>query len=284
MSMAKKGKYYPVMRQTQLGKPLGPSQPNSLIRVDKVMSEMNRRLYRQHKIYRCKVSISDTDATVNQEVWALAPTWWVLNALRKARAHFNEAMEDEVAQAGTGRYYDFRISMGAGAQAWDGLAGLYRNPQSGIDSYITEGEYVYSDVRCADDNDRTFALVGPSSLSQYNVFEEYDRMGQAVVDPADGVNLGGYTDLIESIDNENVSHITSAGDSPPYDADDFPNLKWVKVGHLLRSTNGSQTLSTGFFDAPLGMIWLPNHTVGTNLNLDLEVQKGDYKGLCAYDI
>lgn len=279
--MAKKGRYYPVLRQTQVGKPLSPTQPNSLVRVDKIMSEMNRRLYRQHKIYRCKLSISDDDSTVNQEVWALAPTWWVINSIRKAKAHFDQAMKDEMAQGGTGRYYDFRISLGR--TDWDGLAGLYQNPGSGIDGYITEGEYVYSDVRCADNNDRVFALTGASSTSQYNIFTEYDRMGQAIVLPADVSNQGGYTDLIESIDNENVQHLTGDGNSPPYDADDFPSLCWVKVGHLLRDADGSQTLSTGYFDAPLGMIWLPNHDVATNLHLDLEVQKGDYKGLCAYD-
>jgi hypothetical protein len=126
--------------------------------------------------------------------------------------------------------------------------------------------------------------VGGSSTSQYNIFQEYDRMFQSVVDPAVTGNPGGYTDLIESIDNENVAHLSGDGNSPPYDADDLPSLCWVKVGHLLRDASGSQTLSTGFFDAPLGMIWLPNHTVSTNLHLDLEVQKGDYKGLCAYDI
>ena len=46
------------------------------------------------------------------------------------------------------------------------------------------------------------------------------------------------------------------------------------------ANSGAQKLSTGFFDAPLGLIILVPTAIGdTDDMFELEVQSGDYKGV-----
>jgi hypothetical protein len=276
----KKSSYYPVARSMGLGTN-GVAQPNAIVEVPKLLSIVNRRLYRQHGSYKVKLNLNVATSTsiAPIAVYALAPTWWVINSIRKAKQHFDQAMADETEQGGRSRWYDFRIDHNATtATSADAFLGRLDNVQAqyagGAD------EYLYSDVRCADGNDRKFSLTGASSLTQYNIFEEYDRMGQTDVTPP-SANQGGYTDLIESIDNENVQHLTGDGNAPPYNADDFPDYMWIKVGTLYYDSDGSQRVSTGFFEAPLGYIWLPGYNLGADVetSLSLEVASGGYKGV-----
>ena len=280
--MAKKSTYYPVVRKFDVNVRTTPSAaPNAIVLVDRELSALNNRLYRQHRVYQTKVDLATADAYSAVNVMALAPTWWVMNAIKKAKQHFDLAMKEEGSQS-KARWYDFRISSGVSSAtaavldaklAQDAVGGL-------ISPGNVYGEYVYSDVHCSDGNDRIFTLNGASSLSKYNIFEVFVRLGLTVVDPP-SAKSGGYTDLIESIDNENVQHLTGDGNAPPYDADDFPDAMWIRVGTLFRDTNGNQVTSTGFFDAPLGIIGLQGYH-GAMPNLSITVQKGDYKGVLGH--
>jgi hypothetical protein len=281
--MAKKSTYYPVVRKFDVNVRTTPAAAaNAVVLVDRELSAVNNRLYRQHRVYQTKVDLATSGNYAQINVMALAPTWWVMNAIKKAKAHFDLATKEEASQS-KARWYDFRISTGLAAATAEVLdAKLAPDAVGGLVSPTNfYGEYVYSDVHCSDGNDRIFTLNGASSLSQYNIFEEYDRMGQTVVDPP-SANSGGYTDLTESIDNENVQHLTGDGNAPPYDADDFPSAMWIRVGTLFRDANGNQVTSTGFFDAPLGIIGLQGFDGNVMGNLSVTVQKGDYKGVLGH--
>lgn len=279
----KKSKYYPVARTIGVDGATGASsQPNTIIQVDKLLSIANQRLYRQHGSYKVKLDLhKDGLATsVNTiPVFALAPTWWVINSIRQAKSHFDKAMAEEDAQTKRARWYDFRIwhnasnANEAAPQAMDLTGGLPIEMS-------TADEYVFSDVRCADGNDRRFKLTGATNAAAYNIFTEYDRMGAQSEEPRVTVN-GGYEDLTANINNENTQHMTGDGNNPPYDGASFPSRMWIQVATLYVDNDGSQRLSTGYFEAPLGLIYLP----GTDISLSpggaltMEVKAGGYKGV-----
>lgn len=274
-------KYYPVLREMELGDDSGAPQANTIVEIPKILSVANQRIYRQHGSYKVKLTLNpaNNSAVAPIPVYALAPTWWVINSIRQAKGHFDKAMKDEDAQSKRARWYDFRINHNAtGATSASPFLGDLGGAATG--SAGLPDEYVYSDVRCQDGNDRKFSLNGATSTSQYNIFTEYDRMGAADEAPAVTVN-GGYDDLIGDIDNENTQHLTGDGNNPPYDGSTFPAKMWVKVGTLYYDVDGSARLSTGFFEAPLGYIWLPGYTLAEApaKPLSVEVKSGGYKGV-----
>lgn len=259
--------------------PAGPYvNTNSLVEVPQVLSRMNKRLYRQHMSYRCKVSLNTTNATqAHVEVYTLVPNWYVINALRRAKETYDDVMADELEQMGKSRWHDFRITTDvAGYERL--FEGHGSQPVGGQTTTQYTLEYPASEILCADGNTRTFKISGASNTTGWNVLEEYDRMGNTAPDAPAG--NGGYSNAQESVDNANVQHLQGAGDNPPY-RDDQP-LALVKVGEIYRDANGNQSYTTGYFDAPLGLILLsgldPNvHAHGCYL----EVASGKYKGVDA---
>ncbi len=80
--------------------------------------------------------------------------------------------------------------------------------------------------------------------------------------------------------------LQNRGNLPPYNANAFPSI-WVKVATLTVGAAGNQKISTGFFDAPCGLVYLK--ATGTNFDdlnngISLTVQAGDYKGVKAHNM
>ena len=282
--MAKK--YLPVAREFEVGVRTTPvATTKALIYLDKQLSAFNNRLYRQKKIYRAKVSLSTSAVQTEIPVYALAPTWWVINSIRKASDLLDDVMKEELREMGEaamGRWYDFRIKHGG--SGWEDLD--LKASQDGTVSTATPnqlfGEYEYSEIACADGNTRGFKLYGATNTSDYNIFDEYDAMGSSTRSP-DPIT-GGYDQADAGLLAANIAHLNGDGNSPPYDVDEFPNSMWVRVGTLFRDANGNQVTTTGFFDAPLGMIALATYDGNVAQQLKVEVASGNYKGVAAHDI
>ena len=283
--MAKK--YLPVAREFEVGVRTTPvATTKALIYLDKQLSAFNNRLYRQKKIYRAKVSLSTSAVQTEIPVYALAPTWWVINSIKKASDILDEVMTEEIREMGPdamGRWYDFRIKHGG--SNWEDLD--LKASQDGTLTTATPsqlyGEYEYSEIMCADGNTRGFKLYGSTDTSNYNIFDEYDALGNVDLQP--GVtNTGGYGDAAPGVDVENMQHLSGDGNAPPYNSSEFPNAMWVRVGCLFRDTNGNQSTTTGFFDAPLGIIALATYDGNTAQQLKVEVAGGNYKGVAAHDL
>ena len=260
----------------EVGDATGAPGPNSLIQVDKVLSEVNHRLYRQHMTYTARVDLS-TDATFGRvEVYALAPTWYVMNSLREAKRVHDDAMKEERAMAGQARWYDFRIDPNFPGTVTSLRAYGLDSNGAAVPVSIAGSEYVYSTIENHAGAQKGFRLLGASSASEYNVFEEYDAMGN-VSDSPETPAAGGYDGVRSAVENENIASLLENGNAPPYNPDTW-NVVWVKVGELYQTAGGSSSKSTGFFEAPLGLIYLPNHAASGDRDITLRVKAGKYKG------
>lgn len=253
------------------------------IAVPQLLSAQGHRLYRQHGCYTVKVDLLDGANAVNEvKVYALANHWFVKRAIQTAKKMFDAAVEDERAVVTQGRWYDFRIVSSSGGEP----LGTHNNagPYGGgtVVTLPTTAEYSMSRIRDDQGNSKVFRLVGPSDPTGFNIFEEYDRLGNTARDPqqATPATVGGYDGVMETMDSQNASDLIINGNTPPYHSTDLNDRVFVQVGSLYRNANGAQRLSTGFFPAPLGFVFL-DYTGGNgeNPNLQLVCKSGAYKGV-----
>lgn len=263
--------------QFELGTSSGAPQPHSCVQVDRLLSASQHKLYRQHMTYTCKLNLLTDQNQSEIEVYTLMPSWYVMGAIRAAKRIHDKVMKEERAEAGQARWYDFRIEQDLALTEELEAAGL--NDQGAATMVgVTGGEYMYSQIQDAAGNNKSFSLRQPSSTTRYNIFEEYDAMGNVSADPQTPA-AGGYDDAMAEMETANIDDLLGRGNLPPYNPDTWDAV-WVKVGNLYQNSNGNSRLSTGFFEAPLGLIYLPNYACVTNI-LQLEVASGNYKGVKA---
>lgn len=248
------------------------------------MSNVNHRLYRQSRVYHCKLEIdADTADGGYVEVYAIADTWYNQKAYQFAHKTFMNNSKEEMATSAGGaraRWNDFRVDHG------DTIDQELQAIQyvGAVGSRFTAGEYELSEVTDAAGTASTFRWVG-SGANTYNIIDEYDSTGNTNSQPTTPNTSIAYGALEDELDTNQMDHISNDGNLPPYDADALENQAWVYIGRLYVDATGTSKLNTGFFKAPSGLIRLG---LGGGLNaqtitekIHLEVKSGDYKGCAA---
>lgn len=277
-SSKKASKHYPVQRRIELGRAL-PTTPdvNFVVRVDKLLSNVNHRLYRQSRLYNSKIDIDPNlpDGSVVQ-VFALADTWFNHKSYQLAKKMFDENSAEELAQLGNSkaRWNDFRVDHGDSTSV-DLLA-----LQS--DVVLPEGDYHFSEVADAAGGVNTFRWKG-TGTGTFNIVAEYDATGNTDVTPSTPLGQVAYDGLTDELDDNQMSHLSDDGNGPPYDRTGFPANPFVHVATLAINATGDDKISTGFFKAPYGLI-LVSTSGGLDANsvtgkIYLTVKNGDYKGV-----
>jgi len=259
------------------------------VSIPRTLSRVNHRLYRENLNYYAEVSVSSATPT-NVDVYTLMPTWYVLGALKAAKKMHDEAMKEEGRVIDKARWYDFRITHDFSSATYaEGYCWGFDSGFSGVQTH-GHAELLESHVFDHNGNERVFTLrtnTGGvwSGATAYNVFEEFDAMGN--VDPSpDTISSSAttpYNDLIGNLDNENMVELESRGNLPPYNQNSWDAV-WVRVGQLLISSTGTQTVSSGVFQAPLGLVLLSGYGtdsegIGAGPNATIHVVPGNTKGV-----
>jgi hypothetical protein len=270
---------------TQLVYPLARISPAGaantvLVEASNLLSGFNHRLYRQCGNYRMKIDIRGGGDLGVVNVYTLANTWFVKRAIQYARDAHDKAMDEERAVAQQARWYDFRIQphntvLGPWERMFPNMAASPGDPLLPV---APSGEYLYSVVRDANGNDKTFSILGGTSTQQYNIFDEYDNSANTMADPNIDLTTGAYDELDATLESANIVRLNDFGNIPPYNGTTHHDSRFIEHRQLFRTGAGNQVTSTGFFDAPLGMVWI---TVGSGNNpaLQVEFAKGSYKGV-----
>lgn len=269
---------------TQLTFPLSRAGTGNIniLQVDgpRLLSTTQHRLYRQCGTYRMKIDLHTSAAEVpGFRVVTLANTWYVKRAIQTARDMFDRAMADELSVAQKARWYDFRITVGSAISGIsDDMLAVLGSLPTNMNDVAFQGEWLTSNVVDAAGNTRGFSLTGATGVSQYNIFTEYDNMANGDASPENGVP-GGYDGVDATISTANQAILTNYGNVPPYNQNDLLDQVFVSQGQLYRS-NGLSRESTGFFDAPLGLVWIvPDSATSPNPPVMLEFASGKYKGV-----
>lgn len=262
---------------------------DQLIRCDLLASEFNQQLFRQGRVYDVKLDL-DFDEGQTITVWALNPTWILREAWKLAFKHYNKHMKEEMENLRPdqlAKWRDFRIYHGiTGAGIVKGInwtlpgTGTLYNP-----TFTSDGEYIYSDIVDQAGTQWKFTLEVAGAGSWLRIINEYLTTYFAEPNPDDSANDGTpYGELSDANQFANVENLMKDGNYPPYDpAPSYDDRLWVKVGTLGTSGVGVQSLSTGYFEAPLGFVVINGYTQSdvANSTLSLCYKSGNYKGISA---
>lgn len=266
---------------TQLSLQIGRATPVGagtvgVVNGPRLLSMTQHRLYRQCGNYRLRIDVHDSGDVSPIRVVTLANTWYVKRAIQMARDRHDQAMADELQTTTKARWYDFRIAEVSGADPLLPVLGS-SSTSTGATAIPYAGEWDDSVVYDQAGTQKKFKLEGASSLSTWNIFEEYDKMANTAADPQTGAP-GGYDGIEASIDASNTQALQDRGNLPPYSTTDLLDQVFVTHPLLYRSGGNSRT-STGFIDAPLGLIWVQYAAEGQNPQMFLTAAAGDYKGV-----
>lgn len=280
--MAKKsGKHYPTVTSMKLDRATPVSSATMLLQVDQVLSQVNRRLYRMGRYYKVKIDV-DVTAADQYEVFALRDDWAVQKAFQMAYGQYLKNTADERASLGdtsVARWEDFRVE--------PGVSGNELNPVLHTVSLgstrLVSGTFDLANVVDAQNIRRTFTWGTPSA-TQYGILQEYDKAGNAQLSPSSSpVGSAPYSDIDSEVNDLTHDDLQLDNREPPYDQTGVnATTPFVKIAELGSGALGQQRLSTGYFNAPCGIVIIVASQIGADASkLNLTVCDGDYKGVHA---
>ena len=277
----KKSGFYPVVRGSELG---STSETNIVRLVDTArnLSLLNRRLYRYTRCYSAKIS-QDAMSTQTAEVYALRNDWAVHKGLQMAYKMYLQNTEDERNAMATGqvaRWEDFRVD--SGIPSFEALLPVLHS--NAVGSFLlNQGEFNLSNVVDSSNVRRTFSWTNAPLPTEYSILNEYDKAGNAQLSPSSVPTDMPYANIETQVNDATADDLKEDGNSPPYDSLGVnADTPWVRIATLGSGVGGVQQLSTGYFDAPCGIIMVVGNTATFNSNsLRLEVKSGEYKGVHA---
>jgi len=290
-----KADYYPVQRQIQLSTTASASRYN--LDVARQLSVVNHRLMRQGKTYQLKIDMDNrANAAVGPaqyDVYALADTWFVQKAWQLARAQYLRSTATEranMSQNLIARWEDFRVTSGVGSAA--SIVPLqYSEALAGASN--AAGEFVNTTIVLEDGTtQRTFTWGSTPSASEYSILQEYSKSGDTDAAPSTIPGAKAYSGT-EDLNETQMDELADAGNLPPYHATTFTDNVWVKVATLDNSetgvspgaSGGHSRMSTGFFNAPCGLVVVvPSIAHQLAGELSMTVKAGDYKGTAAMNM
>lgn len=293
--MAKKTTRKPAARHYPVQTTMGLAEASTtygnvrLIEGDRLLSMTNRRMYRQSRVYSMKVDI-DPFALVGQgaafSVYCLRDTWDLHGAYKYAMKTFYNAMKEELEIGGARtRWHDFRVLPDFQSDELNGYVYQPDNalPQmNGIETFL--GDHQFTEVVDAAGTSQTFGLDTTSGSGVLSIIQEWNKKDRVDADPAVASTSMSYAGIVEDYDEANYDSLRVRGDAPPYQTTADQDL-WHKVCTIKQvNPDGVAKLSTGFFEAPLGLVVLVSPTFTTTPSehgLVVSYQKGDYKGVKA---
>jgi len=283
--------YYPVQRTI----PLGVTVPNGgqltgTMSADagRLLSNVNRRLYRYGNLYQIKLDLDNISQAVGTafdvEVFALRSNWDVQRAYALAKKVYDEAYADELKSTGSAnlaRWRDFRVANGV-----TGALDVFpvKNDSASLAADVdNDGEFTLSAVD--DAGTEKFFTWGNAGGSSIDITNEWTQAGRTDTDPGTISSSAPYagvnSDDMSDIEQQNLGN---DGNNPPYNQQAATDqLYRVATMRYEPGPTGMQRLSTGYFDAPCGLFVI-KVTSGVNLGngtISMTVKAGDYKGVHA---
>lgn len=250
-------------------------------------SAVNHRLYRQGKTYSIKMDLDPGAAPGEYTIWALADTWMLQKAWQLARSTYLKATADERKQLGSqaARWEDFKIGVGLTvANQAVALAGL--DGGNLVTSSVGSGEVPISSVYLETTGAQHTFSLGATSGTVFGIFDEYNNIGRVDADPVNPTNAQAYGGVDGEINNGQIEKLQDDGNLPPYAQTVSTSFTWVKIATLRNDSPQVQKLSTGFFNAPLGLFVVqpPTGSFSFTDQLTMTMQAGNYKGVKAHNI
>lgn len=259
--------------------------PVGVLDVGQTLSRMNHRLYRQGRNYCQRITLDPSSAT-SYNIFALRDDWMVHNAWKKAYQTFLNNHKEEMQQLtnGTARWFDFRISDAITVGAEMQPVRFDINTLGAVTgNKVSYGEFEYTQLYAEDGTSRALNIQITNLGVSYGILHEYEKMGSISPDPASSESIAAYENIDNDLKSAAVQQLTDEGNSPPYSGTSVNyGSPFVKVGQIGTGAGGVQKLSTGYFNAPCGIIVIiptAGDISASAVELCLEMKSGKYKGV-----
>lgn len=269
----------------------------AMLRVDKVLSQMNHRLYRHAMNYQVSFKHLVAPGTTAQHTYkffTLPSNWFTMGAVRYAFRTWRFAIQNELGGGNPqGSWLDFRMSTANP----DGDNASLNGATFDGDGYnaLDAGEYNISECAIDDGTDKGFCLFG-ALADHFNIFNEYAKhLDSRKPDDSSITVMNTYTGLSDADDSTRES-LVEKFDTPPY-PQDLSGTEWADATLVLQDQvrydgDGAQgILTTKTFDAPLGLVFVVKTVNSTDTDLSqtvpeliMRVKPGSYKGVSAQPI
>lgn len=288
----KQNKHFPVQNHVLWAASAGSGL--QVLRTDYALSALNRRLYRQNKVYRVKLDVVGSRSQ-SIDVFRLRDTFMLQRGYELAMEEWNKSYEEAgqvVKDNVRARWRDFRIDPKSHVADTVSLPRNLRGdgtPSGVTSTNVVVDEYNYSESYTPGGLVRDFGLK--SDTNTFDIIAEYNKVGKVQTEPSVATTEAAYQELQTDLTDDMVENLQEDGNNPPYDADDHHVLDILEyVGTIYIDGSGTSKSTTGFFDAPLGVVYLSGNG-GTITAIDgaavnfykMTVQKGQYKGVAARD-
>lgn len=272
------------------------------------LSAVNRRLYRQGRLYHvANVSVHDSQADCEVR-FATAPNTWVTHkawtsAFEAWKHQVAEELEDmpEGSPSPTGKWSDFKIYLSNDHKDDVDKAKPIDCEGNAVVMYGTgsDNEWSYTAVQTRVDgsaySNLNFVMLGAHNLAsngEIGVIKALeDIWAQQAFEPTlpagfDESPLLGMT--MGNLNNEILDAIMDENDQPPYSYLDFPGTD-DNLPHALTARETSITTTqnemahVGGFPVPCGLLCVETKsgTDGNTIGICLELVPGSYKGVQA---
>ncbi len=281
------------------------------VKLDKLLSQANSKLYRQGMNYHARIQLV-SEGTQNNDtefkIYTLPTDHRTIGALRMARSIYNQAMKDEleIRPEMKSPWTDFKIVAVDGASVtWSPMVNdallinlkLAGGDLAGTTAYGLSDNYGFSEITANDGDQRKFALVTDTSGypdTAWNVFIEYTNFLLNRADPDSAAEVAAYGDASPVLTE--MAELADKGDEPPYSwanniresiggSEQTRDCSLVLAGTISAGPTTAQQ-RTEFVDveAPLGLVWIEtsgNYISTTVPELLVKVKPGNYKGVKA---
>jgi len=245
-------------------------------------------------MYRCRVSLSTPTSVQSHAITTLADTWFGRKAYNRVKEVWMKRVsriKADQGNTGVGRWNDFKIGYD---ESHRGSFSSAKKPLLVTDATGTQAamassneEWELSSILDNDGNGVSFRFLSTATTSNvYNVLSAYGHTDNVFSpDPEDSGTGGNSLGDLFLGDGGDQSGMDEVGDYPPYHETAFPQQEVLQAQlctiyglGAAETAAGIQRMSTGYFDVPLGLIKITN---SADVEITIEVQEGDYKGVNA---
>lgn len=233
------------------------------------------------------IDVQSALANAGVDVYVLRDNWDLHGAYKLAMKMFYNAHKEELQAPGAQtRWMDFNVQSGVASDLLVASVAREDMDTAGSFSTIPSGGVSYATVVDAAGVNHGFTLEASGATNEYAIMEEWRDHGRVSDDPASQSTTLAYAGIAEDVDEANYDIVRAIGKDAPYTEQAETDL-WHKVCTLKAGSDGNQKLSSGFFDAPLGVVILRSPTgfipgaAVVDLDMTVTFQKGDYKGVKA---
>ena len=305
----------------QYDHPGGGAEDSVYIDLARELSKVNRRFYRQGKVYRvANVSITSRDTTNGLVSFSTAPDTWVTRNSWKRGKDMYDAMNKLVldapgSSARKGKYHDFKVYLSD-----DHRTDIMLRARDNGNNQVQSGEWIYSEFRTPDGDpgSRMFTthLLGDHVGSTGNetavgLVQSYGEARATVHKETPLVDTEGSDDpLLNLFDDgtqvdEIAADLENDADAPPYAlmsgsneatvgeyypgaASNMPKPIVKRLASIGQSGgSNAPTVMLPGFDAMCGLIEIEIQSAKVGIDqfdIIIELAPGSYKGVAAFDI